>query len=114
MLLKLKLFLGAVLEGVYASTGAIETANTEQALEVIGAKLLIIKGVSQDLGSQVAVAWLSKADTTLGPIAQQVVDAVNGNAGDAASVVLQLVIAATEGQTGNASAETPAGESQPA
>lgn len=43
----------------------------------IGTRILLVKGISQDEGSAAAVAFLTAHDTSLGPFAQQVVDAVN-------------------------------------
>jgi hypothetical protein len=85
--------LGGILEATYAATGRVNATNTQQAAEVLGVKLLIVKGISQDLGAAQAVNFLTTHDGVLGPIAQQVVDAVNGNQADATSVVLSLLAA---------------------
>lgn len=87
--------IGDALEGVYGQVGSINLTNPTTALYTISAKLILIKAISQDLGSGAATTFLAGADTQLGPFATQVVDAVNGNESGAAAVVLSLLLSAS-------------------
>lgn len=76
--------LGEILEAAYRATGTVNVSNASQASEQLAAKLLIVKGISQDLGAANAVAFLTGADSQLGPFAQEIVDMLNAKSSSAA------------------------------
>ncbi|MDR3709741.1 MAG: hypothetical protein P4L33_15700 [Capsulimonadaceae bacterium] len=84
--------LGEIAEASYSSIGDIDLSSASNASATLLKKLLIVKTISQDMGSAQAVAFLGAHDDQLGPFAQQVVDAVNAKSiSDAVSGVIVLL-----------------------
>jgi hypothetical protein len=83
--------LGGLAEAAYNELPALAGKVGVSEQELLAVKLLDIKAISQDLGETAAVTFLQANDPVLGPIAQKVVDAVNGDEADAVTVVMGLL-----------------------
>ena len=78
-------------EGAYEVSGKIDLSNEPASIKTLGIKLGEIKALSQLGGEAGAVSFLQAHDSQLGPVAQQVVDALNGNVSEAVTAILGLL-----------------------
>jgi len=83
--------LGGVLESTYRTIESQSPTSTNASAEQLAVKLVIVKGIVQDLSTANAVTFLQGADPELGPIAQQVVDAINGHGDSAGAIVAAML-----------------------
>ena len=81
---------------IYGTIGATVTTTTAEAEKTLLQKLGLIKLISQSIGVAATETWLANDDAVLGPLAPQILSALNGgNLSSAIATVLTLLVQAT-------------------